>query len=320
MKPKVVLTKEYQAEAISQLREAYELIIVEGSDKSLAEVLKEDPDVEAIIPFLSDPIGKEIIDLAPKLKIIANYAVGYNNIDVSYAVSKKIYVTNTPDILTDASADLTMALILAVSRCIVAADGYVRRGEFTGWGANLFLGKALRGTTLGIVGMGRIGLATAQRALSFGMKIIYYSRTRRYDLEEKYGFEYLSFLGLVERADIISPHIPFSPELRHMFNTDVFDRMKRDAIFINVARGDLVDEGYLAEKLEKGELFGAGLDVYEREPVVEERLLGLSNVVLVPHIGSATYRARLGMAQMTIENIKHVFDGKMPPNMIMWNK
>jgi glyoxylate reductase len=316
MKRKIILTQKYQDEAIRQLNEAFNLIIVENSGKNLVQVLRENPDAEALISFLSDKIDKEIIDLGKNLKIIANYAVGYNNIDVNYAIEKGIPVTNTPDILTNATADFTMALMLAASRRLVQGDDFVRKGKYTGWGANLMLGKELNNSILGIVGMGRIGLAAAQRALGFGMTIFYYDTTRKKDLEKKYGFRYLPFQDLVSQADIVSLHIPSSPETRRLFNKEVFDWMKKDAVFINASRGDLVDEASLAEKLEKNELFGAGLDVYEYEPRVTEKLKKLKNVVLAPHLGSATYKARMGMAQMTIDNVKQVFAGAPPQNLI----
>jgi glyoxylate reductase len=316
MKRKVILTQKYQDEAIRQLNEAFSLIIVEDSGKNLAQVLRENADTEALIAFLSDKIDREIIDLGKNLKIIANYAVGYNNIDVKYALEKGIAVTNTPDILTNATADFTMALLLAVCRRVVEGDEWVRQGNFNGWGANLMLGKELNGGILGIVGMGRIGLATAVRARGFGLEIIYYDSTRNTHLEMEYGFEFMPFQDLVRQADIVSLHVPSSPETYHLFNKEVFDRMKKDAIFINASRGDLVDETYLAEKLQKNELFGAGLDVYEYEPRVTGKLKKLKNVVLAPHLGSATYKARLGMALMTIDNVKQVFAGKTPQNLV----
>lgn len=279
-------------------------------------MLKENPDTEALISFLSDKIDKEIIDLALNLKIIANYAVGYNNIDVPYAVKKGIPVTNTPEVLTKATADLTMALILAVCRRLVEGDELLRQGKFKGWAANFLLGKELDGSTLGIIGMGRIGQATALRAASFGMNIIYYDKTRKPELEVKHGYVFKAFTEVVKEADIVSLHIPSYPESHHLFNKDVLDLMKKDAVFINVSRGDLVDETYLAEKLEKNELFGAGLDVYEHEPNVSERLLKLKNVVLAPHIGSATYKARMAMAQLTVDNVKQVFAGMPPQNLV----
>ncbi len=321
MKKKVILTKRYLEEAMDRLEQQFNLVLVEDSGENIAEILTENRDAQALISFLSEPIDKNIIDLGENLKIIANYAVGYNNIDFLYAMKKGIYVTHTPDILTNATADLTMALILAAARRIVEADKFMRRGEFAGWAANLMLGKELCGSTLGIIGLGRIGLAVARRGLGFGLRIIYYSKPRREDLEQEYGFEYARFVDLVKRADIVSLHIPYTADVHHLFNKDVFDLMKRDAVFINAARGPLMDERYLAEKLEKGELFGAGLDVYEFEPQVTEKLMKLKNTVLVPHIGSATHYARLEMAMMTIRSVEQVLSGRTPYHLIPeWNK
>lgn len=316
MKQKVILTQRYQQEAIEQLQEDYDLIIVRDTGRHLEEILAENPDTVALISFLSDRIDKRIIDLGPNLKIIANYAVGYNNIDVSYAVQKGIPVTNTPDILTGTTADMAVALLLAVSRRIVEGDYFVRQGKFKGWGANLMLGKEINGATMGIVGMGRIGLATALRVKAFGMKVCYYSMNRRQELEETHGFIYLPFEELVGKSDVVSLHIPSTPETHHLFDKKTLDLMKPDAIFINVSRGNLVDEEYLADKLEKKELFGAGLDVYEYEPVITTKLKTLSNVVLAPHLGSATYTTRLGMAHMTVDNIRQVLAGDTPQNLV----
>ena len=252
----------------------------------------------------------------PKLKIIANYAVGYNNIDVGCALEKNVLVTHTPDVLTRATADLTLALILAVSRRLVEGDTLVRAGRFSGWDANLLLGKELDGALLGIVGMGRIGLATALRARAFGMKVIYYSRSAKPALEKKYGFARVTFLELIRSADVVSLHLPYSSGVRHLFNRDAFALMKKDAIFINAARGPLMDEDALAEQLEKNERFGAGLDVYENEPAVNQRLLGLKNAVLLPHLGSATGRTRRAMAMMTVQAVRQALSGKKPQHLI----
>ena len=316
MKKKVILTQIYQDEAIEKLKEDYQLIIAEQDSRNLLEILKANTDTQALISFLSDDINGEIIAGGPNLKIIANYAVGYNNIDFQYAMGQGIYVTHTPDILTNATADLTMALILAVSRRIVEADAFLKKGEFSGWGANLMLGKELNGAILGIVGLGRIGLATAIRANSFGMKVVYYDRNQKKDLEVRHGFEYRRFVDLLKISDVVSLHIPYSPDMHHLFNRDVFDLMKKDAIFINASRGALMDEEYLAEKLENQTLFGAGLDVYEHEPRVTEKLKKLDNAVLVPHIGSATTKARLEMAMMTIRSVDRALSGQAPDHLI----
>lgn len=316
MKKKVILTKNYSEEAIERLKEKFELIIVQDTGKDFVEVIKENQDAEALISFLSDNINKDSIDICINLKIVANYAVGYNNIDYKHAIKKGIYVTNTPDILTAATADLTMALILSVSRRIVESDEFVRRGKFNGWEAKLMLGKELNGSTIGIIGMGRIGIATALRAKAFGMNVIYYSRTRKKEIEREYNLKFVRFIELIKESDVVSVHIPYSQDVHHLFNKDVFNLMKNDAIFINVSRGGLMDERCLAESLEKNELFGAGLDVYEFEPKITEKLKKLKNVVLAPHIGSATYKTRLAMAMMTVNDVILALSGKKPDYLI----
>ncbi len=317
MKQKVVLTWRYQTEAIEQLQDAFDLIIVEDTGRHLEEILEENPDTAALISFLSDRIDKRIIDLGPNLKIIANYAVGYNNIDFIHAKQKGILVTNTPDILTDTTADMTVALLLAVSRRIVEGDYFVRQGKFKGWGANLMLGKEINGSTMGIIGLGRIGLATAHRVKAFGMNVVYYSNSRKPELEKAHDFQFLPLNELLARSDVVSLHIPSTPETHHIMNRENLDLMKSDAILLNVSRGNLIDESYFAEKLEKNELYGAGLDVYEYEPVITPKLKSLKNVVLAPHLGSATYTTRLGMAQMTVDNVKQALSGKTPQNLVV---
>lgn len=316
MKNKIILTKIFQKEAVDILKKDYDLIIVEGSGKDLKTTLKNNPDTEVIISFLSDKIDRDIIEISDNLKIISNYAVGYNNIDFIFARDSGIFVTNTPDVLTAATADLTMALILGVSRRIVESDKYMRSGKFKGWGANLLLGRELGGLTLGIIGLGKIGLATALRARAFGINIAYYSNNRKPDLEKKFDFEYMELEELIKNSDIISPHIPYSDDVHHLFNKNTFEKMKDNAIFINVSRGGIMNESHLADALESKKLFGAGLDVFEFEPRVNDRLNKLDNVIMVPHIGSATYTARLGMANIVIKNIKQVFSGKVPENLI----
>ncbi len=316
MNQKVILTKKFGSNEIDILKKKYDLIIVEEEGKTLKDIVKEHYNTVALIPFLSDNVNKEIIDSLKNLRIIANYAVGYNNINFEYAGKAGIFVTNTPDILTNATADLTMALILGVSRRILESDKYMRGGRFSGWGANLLLGKELNGLTIGIIGLGKIGLATAIRAKAFGMKIIYNSRTRKKEIEKQYGFEYRDMDDLIKTSDIISPHIPYSSSVHHMFSKDTFRKMKKDTIFINVSRGGLMDENALADVLEENHLYGAGLDVFENEPEVNERLTKLENVLMTPHTGSATYNARSGMGKMVINNIEQALSGDMPDNTI----
>ncbi|MEN8223286.1 MAG: D-glycerate dehydrogenase [Acidobacteriota bacterium] len=316
MRKKVILTKRFGEKEVEILRDKYDLIVIEDEKSDFKEIIDDNKDAEALIPFLSDTIGKEIIDSMKNLKIIANYAVGYNNIDFKYAGEKGIFVTNTPDILTDATADLTLALILGVSRRIVESDKYMKGGRFKGWGANLLLGRELKGLTIGIIGLGKIGLATAIRAKAFGMNIVYNSRTVNNDAEKEYGFEYKNLEELIRISDIISLHLPYSPDVHRMFNSKTFGMMKKGSIFINVARGGLMDEDALADVLESGHLFGAGLDVFENEPAVNQRLTKMDNVIMTPHTGSATNSARSGMGQMVITNIEKALSGSMPVNII----
>jgi len=312
---KVILAHRYSEEAVELLRREFRLVIADD-EGGLAACLRRHPDAEALVAFLSDPLDGAAIQSMKKLKLIANFAVGYNNIDVARALERNVLVTHTPDVLTGATADLAMALLLAVSRRLVEGDAFVRSGRFRGWDAGLLLGKELDGAILGIVGMGRIGLATALRARAFGMKVVFYSRSAKPRIEKKFGFARVTFLELIRSADVVSLHLPYSPGVRHLFNRDVFALMKRDAIFINTARGPLMDEAALAMALEKNELFGAGLDVYEDEPLVNGKLTGLKNAVLLPHLGSATAATRRQMAMMTVQAVREALGGKHPRHLI----
>jgi len=316
MKPKVILARPFHEEIMKQLQREFDLIVGDDLNYPFASLLLRHPDTQAMISFLSDAVGEKEMRMMPDLKVIANFAVGYNNVDVAAAIRRGIWVTHTPDVLTAATADLTMALILAVTRRLPEADRFTRENRFSGWQADLFLGKDLQGAMLGIVGMGRIGRATAQRAQAFGMTVLYTSHTRKADLEERHGFTWTPLQELAERSDIVSLHLPYSPEVHHLFDRAMFDRMKPDAVFINVARGKLMDEAVLAEKLAKRELFGAGLDVYEMEPQVTEKLKKLENVILLPHIGSATERTRRTMADMTCQAVRQTLAGETPAHLI----
>lgn len=317
MKPRVILTHEFLADAMARLRERFDLLVLPAGEADPGRALAAHPDCRALISFLSDPVPEAALAAAPRLRIVANYAVGYNNIDVAAARRRGIWVTHTPDVLTEASADLAMGLILAVARRLVEADAFTRSGRFTGWGAELFLGKELSGSVLGIVGLGRIGRAVARRARGFGMDVVYCSRHPLPPAAEKeLGVRAAPFLELLGRADVISLHLPYGPDVHHLFDGDAFALMKPDALFINTARGPLVDEETLAAALERGELAGAGLDVYEFEPAVSERLKALPNVVLLPHIGSATRQARLAMAMMTVDSVTKALAGETPPHLV----
>jgi glyoxylate reductase len=313
VKPRVFVTYRIPEAGLRLLREQAELIVNE-EDRFLneEEIISRARDAEALITLLQDPITARVIEALPRLKIIANYAVGYNNIDVEAATRRGVVVTHTPDVLTDATADLTMALILAVARQVVAADRFVREGRFTGWKPELWLGMELRGKTIGIVGMGRIGYAVARRAVAFGMEVIYHNRRpANPTLAYLVGARYVSLQELLEQADVVSLHCPLTPQTRHLIDRHALERMKPTAILINTARGPVVDEAALAEALRQGRLAGAGLDVFEEEPRVHPDLLSLPNVVLTPHIGSATREAREQMAIMCAQSVIAALSGEV---------
>jgi len=270
---------------------------------------------DAIICLLTNTIGTELLDQAPRLQIVANVAVGYENIDTSAAKERGVVVTNTPDVLTESTADHTFALLLAAARRISEADVAVRNGNFPPWGLQQPLtGIDVHGKTLGIVGMGRIGAAVARRGHhGFGMPILYHSRTRKPDLESELGAVRFSFEDLLRRSDFVSIHVPVTPDTRHMFNADAFARMKPTAILVNVARGAVVDEAALVAALNGRAIAGAGLDVFEQEPAVHPELLKLrERVVLAPHLGSATEETRRAMADIAVNNVLAVLSSQPP--------
>jgi len=274
-------------------------------------------DCEGILTLLTDKIDAEIMDRAPKLRIISNYAVGYDNIDVKSATQRGIMVTNTPGVLTETTADLAFALILATARRIVEADKFTRSGKWKSWGPMLFLGRDVYGATLGIIGLGRIGQAVARRAKGFNMKVIYYSRKRKEDVERELGVEYRELHSLLREADIVSIHTPLTEETYHLIGEKELSLMKPTAILINTARGAVVDQKALYKALKERRIFGAGLDVYEKEPIeADDPLMELDNVVLLPHIGSASVETRGRMARMAAENLLAGLRGERPPNLV----
>jgi len=267
-------------------------------------------DADALVCMLSDRIDSELLDSAPTLKVVANYAVGYDNIDVGAARQRGIVVTNTPGVLTEATADLAWALLLAAARNLGAGERMVRAGEWTGWGPMQLLGEPLQGRTLGIVGMGAIGQAVARRGKGFGMEIVYFNRNRvAPEIESSLGAEFVPFDELLRRSDFLSLHAPLNEHSRHLFNQQTFQLMKSTAVLVNTARGALIDEVELVAALQQGRLAAAGLDVYEFEPKITEGLLGLDNVVLAPHLGSASTLARGDMVRLCCENVTAVLAG-----------
>jgi glyoxylate reductase len=273
-------------------------------------------DKEALVVLLSDHVDKELIDAAPRLKVIANVAVGFDNIDVAYATSRGVLVTNTPDVLTDAVADLTWALILAVTRRIGEGERLVRRGAWRGWSFEFMLGSSLGGKQLGIVGAGRIGRAVAARAGAFGMSVAYSSRSPA----QWAGAEPMSLDRLLATSDVISLHVPLTDVTRHLIDQRALARMKRTAYFVNTTRGAVVDEAALAWALRERLIAGAALDVFEREPEIHPELLGLENVVMTPHLGSATRETRLAMAELAARNVIEVLQGRPPLTPVVLQK
>lgn len=266
----------------------------------------------AIVPLLSRWVGGTELKSLPKLRIVANCAVGYDNVDVVAAEMRKVIVTNTPDVLTDATADLTWALILACARRLVEAIDLVRSGRWTGWHPEQLLGVELRGRTLGLFGAGRIGQAVGRRAVPFGLRILYAARTPKPEFEHDTGAVRVEWARLLAESDILSLHAPSTPETKGIVNTETLGRMKPGAILVNTARGDLIREDALAIALEEGRLGAAGLDVYAEEPAMLPRLAAAPRTVLLPHIGSATHHTRRKMAAIALANVQAVVRGEPP--------
>lgn len=318
MKPKILITHKTFQEALDYLKEHidYETGFY---DRKLTkrEIIEKIKDKEGLLSLLVDKIDKDVIDSSPSLRIIANCAVGYDNIDIAYAKKKGILVTNTPEVLTETTADLTWALILAVARRIPHADRFMRQKRYRGWELDLFLGKEITAKRLGIIGMGRIGKTVALRAKAFKMEIVYSDPNRLSIKEEKkYRATLLSLEKLLSSSDVITIHTPLTPQTHHLISRERIRLMKKDAILINTARGSIIDEEALTDALEKKQIWGAGLDVYEREPKIEKKLLTLENAVLLPHIGSATYETRLKMAMIAARNLVQGLKGQKPENLV----
>ncbi|MGB4302063.1 MAG: glyoxylate reductase [Acetomicrobium sp.] len=318
-RPKVLVTSRIPDEGMCMLEEHCEVKVFDYEGVFPRDVLlREAKGVDAIVCLLADKIDGEVMDAAgSQLRVVANYAVGYDNIDVDAATKRGIMVTNTPGVLTDTTADLAWALLLATARRIVEGDKFLRQGKFKGWKPMLLLGTDVHHATLGIIGFGNIGRAVARRAMGFDMKIIYYSAHKApVELERKLNVEYRPLDDLLKEADFVSIHVPLTKETRHLIGERELRMMKKEAYLINTARGPIVDEKALAKALKEGWIRGAGLDVFEREPEVEPELLELDNVVLLPHLGSASYATRAKMATMAAENALKALKGEVPPNLV----
>src|ERR671931_957548 len=305
--PSILVTRKLPSAVLSKL-EASGMVDLYSGDSAMAasELRTRVADKDALVCLLTDAIDKQVIDAAAKLKIIANVAVGYNNIDIDYAKSRGIVVTHTPDVLTESVADFTWALILAITRRLSEGERVIRRGGWKGWALDFMLGTELKGKQLGLVGVGRIGRAVAARAPAFGMRVVY-TEPRDIDLP---GAENMSFDRLLNTSDVVSLHVPLLPETRHLIDKKALARMKRSAYLINTARGPVVDEAALAWALQSNLIAGAALDVFENEPSVHPDLLRLENVLLVPHLASATTETRTAMADLAASNVLAVLAGR----------
>lgn len=314
MKPKILVTSELPGNAISRLEETAEVEIHTGEEEmSKSQLMEKLQDKDALISLLVNEISKEVIDSAPLLKVISNYAVGFNNIDVDAASDRDIIVTNTPDVLTEATADLAWALILGIARRVPESDQFVRDGKFDGWKPSLLLGRSVHGKTLGIIGAGRIGEAVVQRAKGFNMNVLYYNRKQLpAEKEKELNMKYTDVKDLLSSSDFVSLHAPLTDETHHMIGKKELEIMKSSAYIINTSRGPLVDEAALVKALRGNEIAGAGLDVFEREPALEPGLTELKNVVLAPHVGSATIETRVEMANLAVDNVISVLRGEKP--------
>ena len=269
-----------------------------------------------IVSQLMDPIRETVLS-TPGLKCVSNVAVGFDNIDVPTATAHKVMVTNTPGVLDDATSDFAFTLLMAVARRIVEADNFTRSGRFRGWAIDMMLGADVYGATLGIVGIGRIGRGVAHRAKGFNMRVIYYDpQPLPREAEEQLGATRVDLQRLIAESDFISIHVPLTQETHHLFSTQQFNAMKRSAILINTSRGPVIDEAALVEALNAKQLAGVGMDVYEREPAVHPGLIPLPNVVLAPHIASATVRTRSEMSAMAARNMATAVRGGRPPNLV----
>ena len=311
-KQRVFVTRVIPKRGIQLLRKHF-LVKVYPKDQIIPrkELLKEVKQCDALLCLLTEKIDAEVLSANPKLKVVSNYAVGYDNIDVKVATAKGIPVCNTPGVLEDAVAEHTFALMLAISKRIVEADQFLRAGKYKRWDPMLLLGTELKGKTIGIIGLGRIGAGVAERARKgMGVNVLYHDIKRNKQFEKEYQAKYVSLSELLKRSDFVSLHVPLLPSTRHLIGKEELKLMKKTAYLINTSRGPVVDEKALAEALKKKHIAGAGLDVYENEPKLSPGLTKLKNTVLTPHTASATVEAMTAMSELAAQNIIDVLQGR----------
>lgn len=310
---KVLITDAIPQAGVSLLKEHFDVTMNEtGNALTKEEMIETFNNYDGIVTSLINTIDADVIKACPNVKIMANYAVGYNNIDIEAAIRRGLIVTNTPDVLSDTTAETAWSLLFAVSRRIVEADRYVRRGEWKKFSANLFLGKDIFNKTLGIVGAGSIGRRFAEKSRGYHMTILYYNRHRDFEFEKQYNATYVAMDQLLSESDYVSLHVPLNEETHHLIGEEELSLMKESAILINTSRGPIIDERALVKALEEKKLYGAGLDVFEEEPHVPQALLEMDNVVLLPHIGSSSIETRDRMAELVAHNIINVLENRPP--------
>lgn len=319
MKPKIYVTRTLPDEVLSELSGDCRIRMWESADEPVPrEVLeREIADADAVLCLLTEQIDTALLDEARHLKVISNMAVGYNNINVEACTTKGIVVTNTPDVLTETTADLTFALMLAAARRLVEASQFMKKGKWKTWSPMLLTGQDVYGATLGIIGMGRIAQAVARRARGFRMKVLYHNRTRKTDLEQNGEAEYREMDALLKESDIVVIMVPYSEQTKNLITARELALMKPTAILVNTARGGIVNEKDLYASLKERRIWAAGLDVFEHEPVSPRHpLLQLDNVVALPHIGSASIATRIRMGKLAVRNLTAVLKGQEPPHRV----
>ncbi len=317
--PRVYVSRPLPAAAMERLARHTDFEVWERQEvpPPREELLRRVARAEGLVCLLTERVDAELLDAAPRLRVVSQVAVGFDNIDVAAATARGVLVTNTPGVLTETTADCAWALLLAAARRIAEGDRYTRSGRWRSWELQLFLGRDVHGATLGIVGLGRIGAAVARRARGFDMRLLYYDPVRRPDLEAELGVEFADLERLLRESDFITIHTPLTPETTHLIGRRELALMKPTAILVNTSRGPVVDQAALADALRRGAIAGAGLDVFEAEPIPpDDPLLELDNAVLTPHIGSASVATRTRMATMAVENLVAALRGERPPNLV----
>lgn len=314
-KPGVFITRRIPSEAMRQLDQVADVHLWDGDDAVPRDILLEEvSEATGLLCLLTEKIDEELLENAGQLKVVANMAVGFDNIDLNACGRRGVVVTNTPGVLTETSADFAFALLMAISRRVVEGDRYVREGKWKTWGPLLLLGQDLHHSVLGIIGLGRIGAEVAKRAQGFDMKILYHNNSRRDELERRYGLEYVDLDTLLGESDFVTLHVDLNPKTRHLLSAPQFRTMKRTSYLVNTARGAIVDLEALYHALLAGELAGAALDVTEPEPIAPNHpLLELPNVIVCPHIASASVDTRTRMATLAVDNLVAVLKNEKPP-------